>query len=1007
MLRHSDSILSTSSLAVASLFLATLGTTNAKTCGAGTFFSAGSATTDGTCTGCTNGCQAWDTTGGFHKSGGEPTDEIEGLLWDGCAAVCGKRGKKECEYWTYLKAEKLCLMMKDKGDYVDDGQNNYVEGDPCPASTYLVGTYQAKEGHQVEACDAQPTCKTTEYLADFNVEREGTCTPRTPCGQGERLQFCGGAFQRFDCPDGNGVVTAGECVDCSAMQFQEAEAHFEPECYDQPTCNDNWYLANHSSTQNGTCTLKRTACGPGLKLREGNNHEKLKDDTTCNECDDGDFKNGTDGRTQCRPKRGGCPEGHYFVAGKDEVKIKDDTECKACPAKTYKRGENDRGACIAKIGTCPPGEYLDPGDDANVVHDDAQCLLCPAGTHKIKEGVDACQPKVAACGPGLELDPGYDRVTHKDDSSCNACDDGEFKGGTNADKCQDKKKCRRGEFLAGDDAGSAASDRVCEVCPHGTYMGSRTHLATECDPQTICQPGYYLRGASSSKRGSCRACPGGTFTSLVPHYDEECLSQPTCGRGFFYTSNPDGGQGTCEACPAGTYMRDLQHRIGRCKADDGCSAGHRYVAAEMRDEPNACSLCEDETFTSGYNHYQTSCTKQPTCGAGQFEVPYSASLSSRRQCKGVAECAEGLYETRAPTATSDRRCATIAECDAGTYVGAQPSATSDRICEDCPKNTYQPDENAESEAACTPVSDCPRGTFLKSAPSAAKDTVCSECPNGQFQDLPDHRMAACTDVRRLLRCERDQYLIPYNATQDSRCEWCPEGTFVDADTHTLEECGPPTTTTVITTTTSTASTTTLHADDVFTMSATPADGSDLGEQPAYAIAALQADLEKQLDDCETIYGSDQSGMVTGAGGKCATQRAAVGAANAAFEAATAREKMATAEDGGGPGVIIAAVVVVLVVVVGAVYFMYAQKVLRKSNGSLDVGVTSFTNPQFNVDSWDNVDGAPEYDEGHAGNGGAGMHQEPTFFDSGGAHVRDDGNAQGSDGYMEVGAIASN
>ena len=126
------------SLAAASVLVAVLGSTtptaSAAACSAGTFFSAGSATTDATCAACTNGCSAWESTGGFHRSSGEPTDEIEDLRWDECAALCGQRGKKECEYWTYLKAEQLCLTMKEKGEYVDDGANNYVEGDPCPAA---------------------------------------------------------------------------------------------------------------------------------------------------------------------------------------------------------------------------------------------------------------------------------------------------------------------------------------------------------------------------------------------------------------------------------------------------------------------------------------------------------------------------------------------------------------------------------------------------------------------------------------------------------------------------------------------------------------------------------------------------------------------------------------------------------------------------------------------------------------------------------------------------------
>ena len=892
-----------------------------KKCDAGTSFSGASATIDGTCTSCTNGCPLWNITGGFHKPGRNPI-AIKNLRWDGCAAECGKRGEN-CEFWTYLKTEKVCHLKKEKGDYVDDGKKNCVEGDPCPASTYLIGTYQAKGDHQVDTCDAQPTCKKTEYLADFNLKREGKCASWTVCGQGELL-------------DGNGVITAGGCVNCPTMQFQVAEKHFEQGCHPQPTCNDKFYLANFSSTIIGTCTLKRTVCGSGFTFRGGEDYEKLRDDTTCRECDDGHYKDGTDDRARCSHKRGGCPEGQYFVVGKDEVKIKDDTECQACPAKTYKPGENGRTACTSKLDTCPPGEYLDPGDDNNVAHDDAQCLTCPAGTHKIKDGGDECQPKFTECGPGFELDPGYDLITHKDDSSCDACDDGEFKAGTNADKCQDKKDCGMGEFLAEDEG--KGSDRVCEACPHGTYMRSRTHLDTACDPQAICQPGYYLASGSSSKHGYCRRCQTGTFTtSVVPHYDEECVSQPTCGHGFFYMTNPDGGRDTCEACPARTYMANSKHRDVRCKDDQGCEPGQRYVAAELRDVPRSCSLCEDETFISSYRHFQTNCTKQPACGPGQFEAPYSASLSSRRECKEVTECAEGMYETVAPTETSNRRCATITACDVGTYVVDQPSATSDRICESCPYNTFQPDQNAESEAACMDVSDCSRGMLLKSAPTAAKDAVCSECPNGQFQDIPDHQMTSCMAVNKLLRCERNQYLIPYNgnATQDSRCEWCPDGTFIDDDKHTVEEC--------------------LKADDVFTLSATPSDGGNLEEQPANDIAALQADLEKQLDDCQTIYQSDQhadSGGMANDVDNCATQRAAFETANAAFEAATAREMMAAVGEGGGEGgggsggIIAAAIVVLIVVVVGA--SVYIQK--SKDGGRGDAYGTpavSFSNPNYN------------------------------------------------------------
>jgi cobalamin biosynthesis Mg chelatase CobN len=138
-------------------------------------------------------------------------------------------------------------------------------------------------------------------------------------------------------------------------------------------------------------------------------------------------------------------------------------------------------------------------------------------------------------------------------------------------------------------------------------------------------------------------------------------------------------------------------------------------------------------------------------------------------------------------------------------------------------------------------------------------------------------------------------------------------------------------TTTTTATTATTTTTTKAADDVFTLMPSVEDMSDLNSKE---IKELLKDIEKQVKDCEKIYGTASDDGED----KCASQRDLIDSVTTQYSAAKSKEDK---EASGGSMTIIIAVVVVVVLVALIVAFIVVRK---KGGNEKDLPTASFENP---------------------------------------------------------------
>lgn len=298
---------------------------------------------------------------------------------------------------------------------------------------------------------------------------------------------------------------------------------------------------------------------------------------------------------------------------------------------------------------------------------------------------------------------------------CADCADGVTFSANNV--CQEVASCVSGEQE--DVAPSTSTDRVCEVCPVGTFSLN----AGACTDLTTCVAGqYFQEGADEATR--------------PPHADRSCVN-----------------------CTAGSFS--VSQNLARCAAvspADGCNAGTYQTDAPTRTSNRACQQCAPGTFSLGGG--TGPCSDWSTCAPG-FYANTDPSVSADRQC---APCNPGITFSLNDNSVECTVAATV--CRAGSGETAGPTTTSDRQCETCASGTF----NDGSLTSCSELTMCPPG-FQTDMPNnrTDRDRTCTPCEARQYSS--DWNQLTCR-LWNTCRQGREGLVTYPNETHNIICEDC-------------------------------------------------------------------------------------------------------------------------------------------------------------------------------------------------------------------------------------------
>jgi hypothetical protein len=538
-------------------------------------------------------------------------------------------------------------------------------------------------------------------------------------------------------------------------------------------------------------------------------------------CPDGQWDHDQDPATACTKQRS-CEAGEFVsAAGSATV----DRACTPCASGRFSASSN--AATCEPWERCEPGEYVSaPG----TISADQKCGTCADGTMSDAPNSGRCVP-LGSCGAGSRMSP----------DGCVGCAAGEYCGGEDmapvacgegtwdhdsspASPCVPWSECGAGMFASG--PGSATADRVCQVCPTGSFTSDQSASAcapwsvcaagqfvsvggtpyadrvctpcadgsysTEamvlaCTPMSDCQPGQRVGtpGTATADR-VCVSCEEGTFSS-----DENasaCTPWTVCKPMFFVkAAGSASADQTCEACPSGTFSS--ADNSGSCAPQNTCAAGTKLVAPGSGSMAGECGACGAGEYCAGgdapavacergsWDHDQnpaSPCVAWSDCGAGQ-QVVSAGSATTNRTCRA---CAPGTFSA----GSNAQSCSDWTTCGPGSRILAQGSVQTDRTCTECGNGSFSDSNNALS---CSPWTVCGAGRYVTAQGSGNKDRSCEECANGTFTSKANQD--ACqpwTD------CSPGKYVAAQGTkSADRSCANCAAGTF--SDQVNASQCVPP------------------------------------------------------------------------------------------------------------------------------------------------------------------------------------------------------------------------
>jgi hypothetical protein len=431
-----------------------------------------------------------------------------------------------------------------------------------------------------------------------------------------------------------------------------------------------------------------------------------------------------------------CASGHFH----------NPMDCSACPAGRY-QPDMGRNYCLACSGgktqsktgqsscdNCDVGTYENESGSAT-----ADCKQCGLGQYNAVKGRQSCEK----CPEG-KFQPYYGRYDH---AHCETCDAGTFSA-PGAGECT---ACAKGQY------GSKEGQRVCRVCPAGTFnkLTGKSALA-DCTP---CPVGRY--GAPGSV--TCTQCPAGRFNE---YSGGKTISQCTaCAAG---KASSDGAY-ACDKCAPGKY----QAHNGENFCQD-CACG-TFNAAEGASDASVCTTCAAGTYSDSGAYQCTKCaagfasSKGDQCNQSSCQICTKGSfaLAGSTTCQ---TCAEGHY-------SASDGAGSCTKCDAGRF-NAHKGATDVAGCKACAKGTFQNEAGQDScyncnggawaAAGATGCTKCVAGRSSAAANAGSIDT-CVACGPGHFNSKEGAN--TCT------ACDRGTYRTNSGATAKGQCLRCAGNTF--------------------------------------------------------------------------------------------------------------------------------------------------------------------------------------------------------------------------------------
>ena len=385
--------------------------------------------------------------------------------------------------------------------------------------------------------------------------------------------------------------------------------------------------------------------------------------------------------------------------------------------------------------------------------------------------------------------------------------------------------CPTGKFRT--KANVCAQCRNRDACDDGKYQVGKCEEDVdgfECVPQSVCQPGEFLKGAAFRAAGECVTCPGKTFQTQSNHRDPNCVPWTECkdesqqyitpgtaqkdqvcsdhqicspDKGFYESKAgtstaareckqlTDCNPGTyvavastpksdrvCSACPTNTFSNSTN--AGACVDHDVCAPGERVVTVGTPASDLDCGACDAGSFQAVESR-EASCKVQPTCSAGEKITP--DSLTTKRVCSSCQ-----LDEYQDAQGHQLEKCKAQPTCPAGTSISPD-SLVSPRTCTPCSGGTYQ-DLDDHKEEVCTPQETCNPGLFI-SANSTTERRTCKACPENTFQPATEHQESSCIMQPT---CGAGQATTPDSNTEKRTCFDCIDGTYNDNEVHRLDAC---------------------------------------------------------------------------------------------------------------------------------------------------------------------------------------------------------------------------
>jgi hypothetical protein len=441
--------------------------------------------------------------------------------------------------------------------------------------------------------------------------------------------------------------------------------------------------------------------------------------------------------------------------------------CPVCPVGTVCPGGTDASiSCPAGLTTRAPGasnladcSAACPVAYTSLTPPSTTCAPCSIGSFSTNVNGGAWDPRCYACPANsasthisgghvtCDCNAGFYSVNPWQPSfSCAACPTGQTTsaaGATSASSCfVPATTCPAGRYLSAGQCSPCPPNNYCLggattypfSCPSGTVSGTFSQSSAACTP---CSAGTYY----SFSMSSCDNCPAGSF----------CPGGTTvtsCGSGFI---SPAGSrsQGDCIAqqtaadCVPGQIFRPSLSLCESCALTIGLicpTAGTTtgsYCDAVFGQTPNAARTaceCAPNQYSLTPNGQCNTCS---TCN--NYASPCTASADAV-----CLVCAAGSYAQGGVCATCSAGTWSVAgmsscvSCAAGTYSSAT-NATSVATCTQCPVNTFSTAVAAGNASSCTACG----GSTVSAPGSTSCAVVVSSCPVGKYLQAPPGVCISC------------------------------------------------------------------------------------------------------------------------------------------------------------------------------------------------------------------------------------------------------------------------